>query len=100
MAGCSAITRNGERCKGMPIDGSDLCYVHNPATREQRARDGRKGGKKGGRGRPLAELRDLKGELREIREAVRTGRLEPGRATVMVQSTNAEIRCLNAEREW
>lgn len=43
---CSAITKAGRRCKGRICEGSEFCSFHNPAiTREQRCRNGAKGGR-------------------------------------------------------
>ena len=43
---CSAITKAGRRCKGRICQGGDFCAFHDPAiTREQRRRNGAKGGR-------------------------------------------------------
>lgn len=43
---CSAITKAGRRCKGRICEGSEFCSFHDPAiTREQRCRNGAKGGR-------------------------------------------------------
>ena len=43
---CSAITKVGRRCKGRIREGSEFCSFHDPAiTREQRRRNGAKGGR-------------------------------------------------------
>ncbi len=73
MAKCSGITRAGTACKGTPIEGSQWCYVHHPDHAEERRRHGSRGGKRGGRGRPQAELSDIKDRLRAMVEDVRTG---------------------------
>ena len=67
MAKCSGITQAGTACKGIPIDGSDYCYAHHPDRTNERRRHGSKGGKRGGRGRPIAELASLRDENAEIR---------------------------------
>jgi hypothetical protein len=64
MAKCSAIKPDGTRCKGIAIDSSGYCYAHHPEHAEQRRRNGSKGGKRGGRGRPVAELAALRDETR------------------------------------
>ena len=78
MLVCAGITRAGTACKGIPVDGSEWCYVHHPDHTEERRRHGSRGGKRGGRGRPQAELTDIKDRLRAMVEDVRAGtRTEP-----------------------
>src|SRR5918996_696617 len=67
MTKCSGITQADTACKGIPIDGSQWCYVHHPDYAEVRRRHGSKGGKRGGRGRPVAELASLRDENADIR---------------------------------
>ena len=56
MTRCTAIKPNGERCKGRAIQGSEWCWNHDPAHADERRRHGSRGGKRGGRGRPVSEL--------------------------------------------
>src|SRR5919202_5739134 len=93
---CSSITRGGERCKGVAIDSSGLCYAHHPAHAGDRARAARKGGKRGGRGRPVTELGALRAENAEIRERLLEGVLPPAVAAVAIQSINTDIRAVSA----
>ena len=53
MGKCTAITRGGDRCRGVTIEGSDYCYAHHPDHEQDRRRAARKGGKRGGAA-PLA----------------------------------------------
>jgi hypothetical protein len=96
LAKCSGITQAGTACKGIPIDGSDYCYVHHPGRIEERRRNGSKGGKRGGRGRPIAELGALRGENAQIRRRLLEGELPPNVAAVAVQSINTDIRAVGA----
>ena len=96
MAKCSAITQAGTRCKGTPTDSSELCYVHSPETLEDRRRNGSKGGKRGGRGRPLTELHRLEDKLESLADKVLEEEVAPGIAAVVVQIRNAQIRAINA----
>ena len=95
MAKCSAITQAGKACKGIPIDGSGYCYVHHPDHAEERRRHGSKGGKRGGRGRPVAELAALRVENADIRERLLEGELQPGVAAVAIQSLGVDIRVVS-----
>jgi hypothetical protein len=93
---CSGITQAGTACKGIPIDGSQWCYAHHPDRIEERRRHGSKGGKRGGRGRPIAELGALRDENAEIRRRLLEGELLPNVAAVAVQSINTDIRAVGA----
>jgi hypothetical protein len=96
LAKCSGITQAGSACKGIPIDGSQWCYVHHPDHAEERRRHGSKGGKRGGRGRPIAELGALRDENVQIRRWLLEGELLPNVAAVAVQSINTDIRAVGA----
>jgi hypothetical protein len=96
MTKCSGITQAGTACKGIPIEGSQWCYVHHPDHAEERRRHGSKGGKRGGRGRPVAELASLRDENAEIRRRLLEGELLPNVAAVAVQSINTDIRAVGA----
>ena len=96
MTTCTAITRGGTRCKGTAIDGSGYCYAHHPQRAHARRRAATKGGKRGGRGRPVAELGTLRDENRDIRRRLLEGELAPGVAAVAVQSINCDVRAVGA----
>jgi hypothetical protein len=91
---CTAIKPNGERCKGRAIEGSEWCWNHDPSHADAHRRHGSKGGKRGGRGRPVAELGALRVENAEIREKLLEGKLRPGVAAVAIQSLNCDIRAV------
>jgi hypothetical protein len=93
---CSGITQAGTACKGIPIDGSSYCYVHHPDHADERRRHGARGGKRGGRGRPIAELASLRDENADIRRRLLEGELLPNVAAVAVQSINTDIRAVGA----
>lgn len=95
MRQCSGIKANGERCKGIPIHGSEWCTAHHPEYADARRRNGRKGGKRGGRGRPVQELGALRDENASIRERLLEGELQPGVASVAIQSLNVDARLIS-----
>ena len=96
MGKCSGITQAGTACKGIPIDDSEYCYAHHPDRVSERRRHGSKGGKRGGRGRPIAELASLRDENAEIRRRLLEEELLPNVAAVAVQSINTDIRAVGA----
>jgi hypothetical protein len=97
MTKCSGITQAGTACKGIPIDGSQWCYVHHPDRTNERRRHGSKGGKRGGRGRPQAELSDIKRRLSDLADDVLEGRQDKGVAAVASQVLNVLLRAISVE---
>src|ERR671911_1373039 len=96
MALCSGIRADGGRCKAQAIRGSAYCVGHDPDQAEARRRRASKGGKRGGRGRPIAELGNLRDENADIRRRLLEGELLPNVAAVAVQSINTDIRAVGA----
>jgi hypothetical protein len=96
MALCSGIKADGGRCKAQAIRGSAYCVGHDPDQAEARRRRASKGGKRGGRGRPVAELGALRDENSDIRRRLLEGELAPNVAAVALQSINTDIRAVGA----
>ena len=94
MTKCAGIKRDGGRCRGVAIDGSDLCYMHDPGRAEDRRRAASKGGRRGGRGRPTAELARLKERFEALAGAVLTGRIERADAAVAGQLLSGARACV------
>jgi hypothetical protein len=69
---------------------------HHPDYEQARRRRASKGGKRGGRGRPIAELASLRDENADIRRRLLEGELPPNVAAVAVQSINTDIRTVGA----
>jgi hypothetical protein len=93
MTKCSGITQAGTACKGIPIEGSQWCYVHHPDHAEERRRHGSKGGKRGGRGRPSVELARLQGRFEELADKVLSGEVERSVGAVVGQLLNGARAC-------
>jgi hypothetical protein len=91
---CSGITQAGTACKGIPIEGSDYCYVHHPDYSEERRRHGARGGKRGGRGRPSVELARLQTRFEDLAEKVLSGDVERGVGAVAGQLLNGARACV------
>ena len=94
MANGSGITQAGTACKGIPIEGSDYCYVHHPDYSEERRRHGARGGKRGGRGRPSVELARLQTRFEDLAEKVLSGDVERGVGAVAGQLLNGARACV------
>ena len=74
----------------------EWCWNHHPDHEQARRRRASKGGKRGGRGRPVAELGALRDENTDIRRRLLEGELAPNVAAVAVQSINTDIRAVGA----
>ena len=94
MARCSAITHGGNRCKRIAIDSSEWCHSHHPDRAKARSRAARKGGQRGGRGRPQADLHDLKARLITLGDEVLEGSVDRGKAAVAGQLWNTAITAI------
>ncbi len=97
MSQCAGIKADGGRCGAQAITGSQWCFNNHPDYEEQRHRRASRGGKRGGRGRPQAELSDIKGRLRAMVEDVRTGAMDRADAAVCGQLYNTLIRAVSVE---
>jgi hypothetical protein len=93
---CSGIRADGGRCRAQAMRDSEWCINHHPDRSELRRRRASKGGKRGGRGRPIAELGTLRDENADIRRRLLEGELQPNVAAVAVQSINTDIRAVGA----
>jgi hypothetical protein len=96
MSVCSGIRADGGRCKAQAMRNSEWCINHHPDQTELRRRRASKGGKRGGRGRPITELASLRDENADIRRRLLEGELLPNVAAVAVQSINTDIRAVGA----
>jgi hypothetical protein len=94
LAKCTGITREGDRCRGIAIEGSDHCYAHDPDRAEERRRNAHKGGKRGGRGRPSGELHRLQARFEELAEKVLSGDVERAAGAVAGQLLNGARACV------
>jgi hypothetical protein len=97
MSVCAFIKASGDRCRAQAMRESQWCYVHNPDLEEERRRNNTKGGKRGGRGRPQAELADIKQRLSDLAENVLEGNVDKGKAAVVSQVLNTYIRAVAVE---
>jgi hypothetical protein len=96
MSRCAGIRADGGRCKAEAMPEAEWCWNHHPNYEEARRRRASKGGKRGGRSRPIAELGSLRDENAQIRRKLLEGELLPNVAAVAVQSINTDIRAVGA----
>jgi hypothetical protein len=79
MARCAGITAAGDRCKAEAMPEAEWCWNHHPDYEQARRRQA------WGRGRPQAELSDIKRRLSDLADDVLEGRQDKGVATVVSQ---------------
>jgi hypothetical protein len=97
MTLCSGIKADGVRYGAQAIRTSSWCFNHHPDYEEQRRRRASRGGKRGGRGRPMAELHSIRDRLETLAEDVLGGRVDRGDAAVVGQLYNTLIRAVSVE---
>ncbi len=97
MALCSGIKADGGRCRAQAMRNSQYCIGHDPDQAEARRRRASKGGKRGGRGRPQAELANIKARLSDLADDVLEGTTDRQDAAVVGQLLNTVIRAVSVE---
>ncbi len=97
MALCSGIKADGGRCRAQAMRNSQWCIGHDPDQAEARRRRASKGGKRGGRGRPQAELATIKARLSDLADDVLEGRQDRADAAVAGQLFNTYLRAVAVE---
>jgi hypothetical protein len=97
MARCSGIRADGGRCGAQAIRSSAYCVNHHPDYEEARRRRNSKGGRRGGRGRPQAELANIKGRLSDLADDVLEEKVDKGAAAVAGQLLNTYLRAVTVE---
>ncbi len=95
---CDGITSGGDRCKLEATHGS-YCWAHAPETADERRQRARRGGKAGGRGRPGADLADLKRDVRGVIDGVLDGTILQGPGAVALQGYNTLLRAAKVEMD-
>ena len=85
MNRCLGTKRDNSPCTVTVEAPQNYCWWHDPKNAQTRKQAAAKGGRRAGRGRPQAELNQLKGEVREVIEAVRSGELDKGIGAVVFQ---------------
>ena len=97
MSQCAGIKADGGRCRGQAISNSEYCFSHSPEHAEARKQRASRGGKRGGRGRPQAELTDVKRRLSDLADDVLGGSVDKGVGAVVSQILNVYLRAISVE---
>jgi hypothetical protein len=94
MSICSGIRADGGRCNAQAMRNSEWCINHHPDQAEVRRRRAAKGGKRGGRGRPVSELARLQSRFEELADKVLSGEVERGVGAVAGQLLHGARACI------
>ena len=94
MGLCSGIRADGGRCGAQAISNSEWCFNHHPDYEQARQRRASRGGRRGGRGRPVSELARVQSRFEELAEQVLAGELERAKAAVACQLLNGARACV------
>ncbi len=97
MSPCAGIKADGGRCGAQAITGNQWCVGHDPDKAEARRRRASKGGKRGGRGRPMVEVHAVKDKLQDLADRVLDGSLDRADAAVVSQIYNVLLRAVGVE---
>jgi hypothetical protein len=97
LARCAAIKPNGERCKAEAMADAEWCWSHHPDYEQACQRRASKGGKRGGRGRPQAELNTIKRRLLDLTDDMLSGAVDKGVAAVASQVLNVYLQAASVE---
>ncbi len=76
---------------------AEWCWSHHPNYEQARRRRASKGGKRGGRGRPQAELAGIKQRLSDLADAVLEESIDKGVGAVASQVLNVYLRAVSVE---
>jgi hypothetical protein len=94
LRSCSGIRADGGRCGAQAMRDSEYCINHDPQRAEENRRRGSKGGKRGGRGRPSAELKRLQHRFEELADQVLGGEIQRGDAAIAGQLLGGARACI------
>jgi hypothetical protein len=97
MNRCLGTKRDNSPCTVSVESPQTYCWWHDPANASVRKQAASKGGKRAGKGRPQAELKDIKERLSELAEDVLEGNVDKGNAAVVSQILNTYIRAVAVE---
>jgi hypothetical protein len=98
MPRCAGKKGDGTPCERIVGSSQEYCYAHDPRYTEDRKRTASKAAKSPARSRSNAEIREIKGRLKDLYAAVLEGRAERAAAAVANQIANTQLRAIELER--
>jgi predicted RNA-binding Zn ribbon-like protein len=97
MNRCLGTKRDNSPCTVSVEPPQTYCWWHDPANADARKQAAARGGKRAGRGRPQAELSDIKRRLSDLADDVLEGRQDRAVAAVGAQVLNVYLRAVSVE---
>src|SRR5215217_7957776 len=97
MNRCLGTKRDNSPCTVSVTPPQTYCWWHDPANADARKQAAARGGKRAGRGRPQAELSDIKRRLSDLADDVLEGRQDRAVAAVASQVLNVLLRAISVE---
>jgi len=98
MPRCAGKKGDGTPCERILGSSQQYCYAHDPSYAEDRKRAASKAARSPAKGRANAEIREIKGRLKDLYAAVLEGRAERAAAAVANQIANTQLRAIELER--
>ena len=98
---CTTIKANGERCRGVSIEGSPHCFAHAPEMRDRKIAGNAKGGRHKSSMVRLermmpARLAPVYERLEEVLDQLHKGKLDPRIAMAMSSVTRTMVALVQA----
>ena len=97
MNRCLGTKRDNSPCTVSVEPPQTYCWWHDPANADARKQAAARGGKRAGRGRPLAEVSDIRRRLSDLADDVLEGRQDKAVAAVASQVLNVYLRAISIE---
>jgi len=97
MNRCLGTKRDNSPCTVSVELPQTFCWWHDPANADARKQAAARGGKRAGRGRPQAELADIKRRILDLAGDVLEGAVDRGNAAVAGQLLNTYLRAVSVE---
>jgi predicted RNA-binding Zn ribbon-like protein len=97
MNRCLGTKRDNSPCTVTVEPPQTYCWWHDPANADKRKQAAARGGKRAGRGRPQAELANIKGRLSDLADDVLEEKVDKGVAAVASQVLNVYLRAVSVE---
>jgi hypothetical protein len=98
MPRCAGKKGDGSPCERIVGSSREYCYAHDPAFAEDRKKAAAKAAKSPTKGRSNTEIREIKGQLRHLYDAVLEGVVGRQDAAVANQIANSQLRAIELER--
>jgi len=98
MPRCAGQKGDGTPCERIVGSSQEYCYAHDPSYAEDRKKAASKAARSPARNRSTAEIREIKGRLKDLYAAVLEGRAERAAAAVANQIANTQLRAIELER--